>query len=79
MQKSLSLTDEQTAKIKTIDQEFASRFHALKADSTLAKEDAKSKGHQLRKEYQTKTKAVLTDEQIAKWEAQQAERRKRKH
>lgn len=79
MQKSLSLTDEQTAKIKTIDDEFHSKFGALKKDSTLAREDARDKGRQLRKEYQTKMKVVLTDEQIVKWEAQQAKRRKRKH
>lgn len=79
MQKSLSLTDEQVARIKAIDEEFASKFHALKKDSTLAREDSRSKSHQLRKDYQIKTKAVLNQEQLAKWEAEQAERRKKKH
>jgi Spy/CpxP family protein refolding chaperone len=79
MQKDLSLTDEQTAEIETIHKEFASKFDALKRDSTLARDNARDKGHQLRKEYLSKTKAVLTEEQIARWEAQQAERRKKKH
>lgn len=78
MQKSLSLTDEQVARIKTIDQEFVSKFQALKNDSTLAREDSRSKSHQLRKDYQTKTKAVLNQEQLAKWEAAQAEHRRKK-
>ena len=79
MQNDLSLTDEQTAKIKSIDKEFSPKFYALKKDSTLARESGRDRGHQLRKEYQSKTKAVLTDEQIARWEAQKAERRKRKY
>lgn len=78
MQKSLSLTDEQTAKIKAIDKEFANKFQALRSDSTLAREDARAQARLLREEYQTKTKSVLSEEQLRKWEAQKAEHKRRR-
>ena len=43
MQESLSLSDEQTSKIKSIDKEFGDRFRALRSDSTLAREDLQKK------------------------------------
>ena len=78
MQESLSLSDEQTSKIKSIDKEFGDRFRALRSDSTLAREDLQKKAKQLRDEYQSKTKSVLTDEQFKKWEMQKADRKRRK-
>lgn len=79
MQKNLSLSDEQTSKIKTIDQEFAAKFRALKKDSTIAKEDSQQRTKQLLEEYRTKAKAILTEDQFKRWEDQKAEtKRKRK-
>jgi hypothetical protein len=78
MQESLSLSDEQTSKIKSIDKEFGDRFRALRNDSTLAREDLQKKAKQLREEYRSKTKSVLTEEQYKKWEMQKADRKRRK-
>ena len=78
MKKDLALSDDQTSKIKAIDKEFGEKFRSLRADSTLAREDAKEKTKQLRQEYRAKTKAVLTEEQFKKWEMQKAERKRRK-
>jgi hypothetical protein len=67
MQNDLSLSDEQTSRIKAIDQEFMKKFQTLRQDKTLAKEDAHKQAKQLREEHRSKTKAVLTEEQIEKW------------
>jgi len=78
MQESLSLSDEQASKIESIDKEFGDRFRALRSDSTLAREDLQKKAKQLRDEYLSKTKSVLTEEQYKKWEMQKADRKRRK-
>ena len=78
MQESLWLSDEQTSKIKSIDKEFGDRFRALKSDSTLAREDLQEKAKQLREEYRSKTKFVLTEEQVKKWEMQKADRKRQR-
>jgi len=78
MQKNLSLSDEQTAKIKAIDKEFANKFRLLRSDSTLAKEDSHAWARQLREEYQSKTKSILSEDQLKKWESQKAEHKRKK-
>jgi Spy/CpxP family protein refolding chaperone len=78
MQEQLSLSDEQTSKIKSIDKEFGDKFRALRNDSTIAREDLREKAKQLRQEYLSKTKSVLTEEQFKKWELQKADRKRRK-
>lgn len=78
MQKNLSLTDEQTAKIKAIDKEFADKFSLLLDDSTLAKEDSRARAMQLREEYRSRTKSVLSEEQLKKWESRKAEHKRKK-
>lgn len=78
MQKSLSLTEEQTSKIKAIDKEFSDKFRALRSDNTMAKEDVRTQAKLLREEYFSKTKSVLTEDQFKKWEEQKAERPKKR-
>jgi len=78
MKERLSLSDEQTSKIKSIDKEFAEKFRALRNDSTLAREDVREKAKDLRNDYRSKTKSVLTEEQVKKWEQQRADRKKKK-
>ena len=78
MQKNLSLSDEQTSKIKSIDKEYGEKFRTLRNDSTMAKEDMRSKAKQLHEAYKEQTKAVLTKDQYEKWETQKAERKRRK-
>ncbi|HEX6227147.1 MAG TPA: hypothetical protein VFZ52_22160 [Chryseolinea sp.] len=78
MKETLSLSEEQTAKIKTLDKEFADKFHTLRNDSTVAREDLRDKAKKLRDEYRSRTKSVLTEEQYKKWERQKADHRKRR-
>ncbi len=78
VQKELSLTEEQAAKLKAINHEFGQKFRALRSDNTLAREDVRAKAKQLREEHQSKTKSVLTEEQLKKWETLKNERKRRK-
>lgn len=78
IQKELSLSDEQSAKLKAINQEFGQKFRALRNDSTLSMEGNKTGMKQLRDEYQKKMKSVLTEEQFEKWEKLKSEHRRGK-
>ena len=78
MQKNLSLTDDQTSRIKAIDKEFADKFHTLKSDSSIAREEVRGKAKQLREEYISKTKSVLSEEQFKTWQQQKADRKRKK-
>ncbi|WP_276372657.1 hypothetical protein [Chryseolinea sp. H1M3-3] len=78
MQKNLSLSDDQASKIKAIDKEFAEKFRALRNESETARDVTREKAKQLREEYISKTKSVLTEEQFKKWEEQKAERKRRR-
>jgi Spy/CpxP family protein refolding chaperone len=78
MQKNLSLSDDQTSKIKAIDKEFAEKFRALRSDSAIAREEVRAKAKQLREEYISKTKSVLTEEQFKVWQEQKVDRKRRK-
>lgn len=76
MQKNLSLTDEQTSKIQAIDKVYGEKFRALKSDSTMAKEDLRTKAKLLREEYKVEAKSVLTKAQFEKWETLKADRKR---
>ncbi len=78
MQKELSLTDEQTQKIKAINREFGQQFRSLRNDSTISKEDNTARIKQLRDEYQKKLKTVLNEEQFNKWEKLKTEHKRRR-
>lgn len=78
MKKELSLTDEQSAKVKSINREFGQKFRTLRNDSTISKEDSQIKMKQLRIEHQAKIKSVLTEEQFKKWEKMKADHKRRK-
>ena len=78
MQKELSLSGEQTEKVKAINREFAQKFRTLRNDSTGSKEDNRAKMKQLRDEYQKKLKTVLSDEQFKKWEKLKSEHKRRR-
>jgi hypothetical protein len=78
MKESLSLSDEQFQKIKAMDKEFGDKFRTIRTDSTLSRDDLRSKVKQLRSEYNSRMKSVLTEEQFQKWEKQKQERRKKR-
>lgn len=78
LQKELSLTHEQTDKVKSIHQEFGQKLRSARNDSTMSKEDNKARMKQLRSEYHKKMKTVLTEEQFNKWEKLKSDQRRRR-
>lgn len=75
MQKSLSLTDEQTVKVKALDQEFLKKFQALRQDTSLTRYDFRHKVEPIRDEYINQIRSILTDEQFIKWDKRRQKRR----
>jgi len=63
----LKLTDEQKEKLKPVFQEQAKKARELRADKDLSKEDRLAKVKELREGMNTKLKAILTPEQLEKW------------
>ena len=78
MKKELSLSDDQTEKVKAINREFGQKFRTLRSDSTISKDDNKNRMKQLRDEHQKTLKSVLTEEQSDKWEKMKSEHKRRK-
>jgi hypothetical protein len=75
MQKSLSLTDEQTEKVKALDLEFVNKFKALRSDTSLTRYDLRRKVEPIRDEYVENIRGILTAEQFKKWDRQRHNRR----
>ena len=69
MKKELSLTDDQYAKVKTINQTFGDRFRKLRRDSTLTKEARHNEMEKIRADHAAALKGTLTDKQYAQWTA----------
>jgi Spy/CpxP family protein refolding chaperone len=77
MQKHLNLSDDQTAKIKSIFADGRSQMEALRANQSLAPEDRREQAHTLMQAEQAKIDAVLTPDQQAKWHKMQERQRER--
>lgn len=77
MQKRLNLSDDQTAKIKSIFADGRSQMEALRANQSLAPEDRRAQARSLMQDEQAKINAVLTPDQQAKW--QKMQERQREH
>lgn len=75
MKKHLSLTDDQTTKVKALDQEFMKKFQTLRQDTTLTRDDFRRQVQPVRDEYVNQIKRVLTDEQFIKWDKRRHKRR----
>ncbi len=66
MSKALNLTDEQKSQIKPILEDRNQRIESLRADSSLSREDRRSKMRGIFEDTQNKIRAVLNDEQKQK-------------
>lgn len=64
----LNLTDEQKPKVKEVLEDGMKKMQELRSDSNLSPEDRRTKYQDLRKEEDTKLKAILTPEQFQKYE-----------
>lgn len=75
LQRSLSLSEEQTDKIKALDQEFVNKFKNLRSDTTLTRYDFRRKVEPIRDEYVEHMKGILTEEQFKKWDRRRRNRK----
>jgi len=75
--KELGLTDDQQAKWKDIGAQEKAAMDALKADTTIAKEDKRAKGMETMKTFADQRRAVLTADQAAKFDEMRAKMRER--
>lgn len=78
MTKQLNLTTDQVAKLKAIDEEDHQQMMALHNDTSVSRDDMHAKMMTMRKDRETKIKAMLTDEQKAKYDEMQAKMRERR-
>ena len=74
----LGLTDDQKAKWKGLMDQERGEMEALRADTSVAKEDKRAKGGEIRKKYRDLRNAVLTPEQLAK-QKELMEKRRAEH
>ncbi len=66
--KELDLTDTQKAKFKTIMEDQQTKMKALRTDTSLSQEDKRAKAKELRADTQAQIKALLTPDQLVKWQ-----------
>ena len=66
--KELNLTEDQKPKFKEIMQGRMEKMKELRADTTASAEDKKAKGKAIQEDTTKQLKALLTDEQFAKWQ-----------
>jgi hypothetical protein len=67
MAKALSLTDDQTAKLKDANKSFAEKVKALRAQPGSDKTTSKEAFEKLRKEHKSAVQSILTTDQFSKW------------
>ncbi len=75
MTETLSLTDDQVAKLKPILAADQEKMKALHDDTALSKEDRRSKSHEIMQSEQEQVKGILTADQQAKWKEAMEKRR----
>ena len=76
MTERLNLTDEQREKIRPILQGEADQFKVLREDKSLAQDERREKGHQIRQATNKQINEFLTPEQRAKRREEGRERRR---
>jgi Spy/CpxP family protein refolding chaperone len=76
MKSVLSLTDEQYARVKSIDEKYAAKFSEFRKDSTARRENRDAM-KSLRTQRESEIESVLTPEQNTKWDAHRAEQMKK--
>ncbi len=74
--KQLDLTDAQKPKVQAVLDEQYAKTTELRKDTALSQEDRRAKMKEIRDASNTKLKAILTPEQLTKWEAAQRNRTK---
>lgn len=75
--KRLNLSPDQVTQIKAINEDTRTQAMAVRGDQSLSQADRRSKMMDIRKTSQDKVRAVLNDDQKAKYDAMLAERKER--
>jgi protein CpxP len=73
----LSLTPDQVAQVKAINEDTMKQAMAVRNDTSIAMADKRSKMMEIRKASQDKIRALLNDDQKTKYDALRAEMRER--
>jgi protein CpxP len=76
--KKLNLTPDQVGQVKAIDDDSRKQMMALREDTTVSRDDKRSKMMDIHKASQDKIRAVLTDDQKTKYDALQAQMKERR-
>jgi protein CpxP len=71
--KKLNLTPDQVTQVKAIDADTMKQVDALRSDTSLSRDDRRSKMMDIHKASTDKIRALLTDDQKTKFDAMQAE------
>jgi Spy/CpxP family protein refolding chaperone len=74
----LTLTDEQKTKVRPLVVDEIKAFKSYRADTSLTEEDRIKKQKEFRASSKPKFKAILSDEQFAKYEQLESEKRGKK-
>jgi Spy/CpxP family protein refolding chaperone len=75
--KKLNLTPDQVTQVKAIDADTMKQAEAVRADTSIAGPDKRTKMMDIHKASEAKIRALLTDDQKTKYDALQAEMRDR--
>lgn len=67
LKKSLLLTDDQYTKVKSINENFAKQFKAIRKDTAMTQGAARAQTKKMREEQKTQMRSVLNEPQWAKW------------
>jgi Spy/CpxP family protein refolding chaperone len=77
LKQNLSLTDDQTAQVKTIFEDSRTKMEALRSNSSLSQDDRRSQMMSIRTTENEKIDAILTPDQKTKYAALQQQMRDR--
>ena len=78
MKKNLALTDEQSSKLKTLNESYKGKFESLKNNESLDRTAKKEQFRALRDQHKQEMKSVLTQEQIQKLDEMKKDRGSRR-
>jgi protein CpxP len=77
LQKQLKLSDDQTAQVRTIFTDERSKTEALRANTSLSRQDMRAQMMAINQDRETKMHALLTPDQATKYDEMQAKERER--
>lgn len=79
MKKQLALTDDQSSKLKTMNETYRSKFESVRKNESLDRTAKKEQFRALKQQQKEELKNVLTQEQIQKLEEMKKDKGGRKH